>query len=282
MTAESLSQPKLAGRNLDSQALAREIRVAALHMVHKTKASHIGSGFSMADILAVLYGSVLRVTPDRMSDPHRDRLIISKGHAAATVYAALACTGFFDKRLLAEYSTNGSMLTGHVSAMVPGVEFSTGSLGHGLSVACGMALAARIDKAPWRAFCLQSDGECNEGAIWEAALFAGHHGLDNLVLMIDYNKIQSFGRVEEVLRLEPLADKWRAFGWAVAEIDGHDHAQLESRLLQLPIAGGRPQVIICHTVKGKGVSFMEDRLEWHYKSPNDEQLAAALRELGEG
>lgn len=259
--------------------LARNIRTNVLHMVHRTRASHVGSCFSMADILAVLYGGILNVSPDEPKYPFRDRLVISKGHAAAALYSVLAECGFFPIGWLDQYCDNGSPLTGHVSHQVPGVELSTGSLGHGLPVAAGMALAAKIDNAPWRTFVIQSDGECDEGSVWEAALFAGHNHLDNLVLIIDYNKIQSFGRVEDVLVLEPFADKWRSFGWEVREVDGHDHAALGTELSALPLKSGKPSVLICHTIKGKGVSFMEDQLLWHYRSPNDEQLEQALLEL---
>jgi transketolase len=235
----------------------------------------------MADILAVLYGGVLRVKPDEPAWQRRDRLIVSKGHAAAAVYAALAERGFFPRQLLETYCQDGSTLTGHISHRVPGVEFSTGSLGHGLSLACGIALAGRQGDG-FRAFVILSDGECDEGSVWEAALFASHHRLDNLAAIIDYNKIQSFGRVDEVLALEPFAAKWRAFGWTVAEIDGHDHDALRATLEAAPAEEGRPTAIIAHTVKGKGVSFMEDRLAWHYKSPSEEQLDEALRELEGG
>jgi len=260
-----------------TQALARRIRADVLAMVHRANASHVGSCFSMADMLAVLYGAILHVDPAHPRQPLRDRLVVSKGHAAAAIYAALAERGFFDRATLDQFCVNGSALTGHVSHLVPGVEFSTGSLGHGLSLACGMALAARIDQAPWRSFALLSDGECDEGSVWEAALFAGHNRLNNLTVLVDCNGIQSFGRVSEVLDLEPFADKWRSFRWAVREIDGHDHDALRGALSDLP--ADVPCVLLCRTVKGKGVSFMEDNLAWHYKSPNQEQLAAALTEL---
>lgn len=259
---------------IDTAALARHIRIDILHMVHRARASHVGSGFSIADILAVLYGGIMRVDPQRPDWAERDRLVVSKGHAAAALYAALANRGFFPREMLTSYCNNGSLLTGHVSHAVPGVELSTGSLGHGLSVAAGFALAAR--GKTWRSLALLSDGECDEGSIWEAVLFAGHHRLDNLTAIIDYNKIQSFGRVADVLDLEPFANKWLSFGWEVREIDGHDHAALRAGLAP---ASGRPLCLICHTVKGKGVAFMEDRLEWHYKSPSDEQLAIALAEV---
>ena len=257
--------------------LARQVRAHVLAMVHKANASHVGSCFSMADMLAVLYGTILRVDPALPDHPLRDRLVVSKGHAAAAIYAVLAERGFFDRAELDRFCVNGSPLTGHVSHLVAGVEFSTGSLGHGLSLAAGLALSARIDQAPWRSFALLSDGECDEGSIWEAALFAGHHRLANLTALVDCNGIQSFGRVSEVLKLEPFADKWRSFGWTVRDIDGHDHQALRAALLDPP--ADAPCVLLCRTIKGKGVSFMEDNLAWHYKSPNPDQLVAALAEL---
>jgi transketolase len=261
--------------------LARRIRAHSLRMVHKVNASHIGGCFSVTDILAVLYGTILRVDPANPDWEERDRVVLSKGHAAAALYATLAERGFFPVEWLESYCANGSQLAGHVTHYgVPGVEMSTGSLGHGLSLACGMALAGKRDRRPHRVFALLSDGECDEGSTWEAVLFAPHHGLDNLVAIVDYNKIQSFGTVKEVLDLEPLADKWRAFGWSVREVDGHDHRQIHDILCGLPFGPGRPSVVIAHTVKGKGVSFMEDTLAWHYKSPNAQQLAQALAELG--
>ncbi len=264
----------------DSVELAKRVRAQALRMVHRAQASHIGSSLSVADVLAVLYAEVLRVDPSRPEWPDRDRCILSKGHAAAAFYAVLAERGFFPHGQLESYCADGARLAGHVTHYgVPGVDWSTGSLGHGLSVACGMALAGRRDGRAYRVFAILSDGECDEGSTWEAALFAPHQRLDNLVAIVDYNKIQSFGRVKDVLDLEPLADKWRAFNWAVRELDGHDHAALRAALRAVPFEPGRPSVLIAHTVKGKGVSFMEDQLAWHYKSPDDTQLAAALAEL---
>lgn len=262
--------------------LARRIRVDTLQMLHQAKASHIGSCLSIADLLAVLYCKILRVDPSHPAWPERDRFILSKGHGGAAVYATLAETDFFPRTWLNTYCEDGTRLAGHISHYeVPGVEFSSGSLGHGLPLGCGIALAAKREKHPYRAFVLLSDGECDEGSVWEAALFAPHHRLDSLVAIIDYNKIQSFGTVKEILDLEPFAAKWRAFGWAVQEIDGHDHAQIESVLSSVPFEANRPSLIIAHTIKGKGVSFMENKLAWHYKSPNDEELAQALAELGE-
>ncbi|MEW6250689.1 MAG: transketolase [Planctomycetota bacterium] len=263
-----------------SVELARRVRAHALRMVHRADASHIGTALSMADLLAVLYTGVLRIDPARPDWPDRDRLIVSKGHGAAALYAVLAESGFFPPALLDTYCADGSPLAGHVTRHgVPGVDFSTGSLGHGLAVACGMALAGRRDGRPYRVFALLSDGECDEGSTWEAALFAPHHRLDNLTAFVDYNKIQSFGSVSEVLELEPLAAKWATFNWAVREVDGHDHAAVRAALAAVPFEPGRPSALIAHTVKGKGVSFMERNLAWHYKSPNAEQLARALAEV---
>lgn len=262
-----------------TEALARAIRADALRMVHRANASHIGSALSMCDLLAVLYSGILRVDPARPEWSERDRFILSKGHGAASAYAVLAEAGFFPVEWLETYCQDGSKLAGHLTRGVPGVEFSTGSLGHGMPVGCGLALAAKSGGAPYRVFVLLSDGELDEGSNWEAILFAPQHRLDNLVAIVDYNKIQSFGRVEEVLSLEPLADKWRAFGWAVHAIDGHDHAQITEALATVPREPGKPTAIIAHTIKGKGVGFMEDQLAWHYKSPNGEQLAQALAEV---
>lgn len=262
----------------DTRDFATRIRAHALRMVYRAKASHIGSCLSMADILATLYTQTMRIDPLRPSDPARDRFILSKGHAAAILYATLAERGFFPIAELDTYCESGSRLTGHVSHGVPGIEVSTGSLGHGLPIAVGAALGVRAQGTGARVLCLLSDGECDEGSNWEAILFAPHHKLDNLVVIVDFNKIQSFGRVSEVLELEPFADKWRAFRWNVVEVDGHDLDAL-SRTFAAPAKPGIPTVVIAHTVKGKGVSFMEDRLEWHYKSPSDEQLQQALAEL---
>lgn len=264
-----------------SSALGRSIRASTLRMTHRSRASHVGSCLSCADILAVLYASVLHVDPAAPSAAGRDRFILSKGHAAAALYATLAERGFFPKQWLEQYTADGSPLAGHaVHKGVPGVEVSTGSLGHGLPIGVGMALAAQRSGASYRVFVLMSDGECDEGSVWEAALFASHHGLENLVAIVDANEIQSFGRVSEVLSLEPFADKWRAFGWCVEEVDGHDHAALARVLGRAPGAVGKPTLVLAHTVKGKGISFMENKLEWHYRSPNDDELARALAELG--
>jgi transketolase len=263
----------------DTEALARTVRADILKMVHKAHASHVGSCLSIADILAVLYGRILNVRPAEPAWSNRDRFVLSKGHAAAALYAVLARCGFFPHDVLASFCEDGSSLTGHISHTVPGVEVSTGSLGHGLPIGLGMAVAAHRGDSPARVFVLLSDGECDEGAVWEAAMFAGHHGISNLTVIVDYNRLQSFGRVADVLDLEPLREKWRAFKWGVRELDGHDHPALAQALSDVPFEANRPSVLLCHTVKGKGVSFMEDRLEWHYKSPDDSQLARALAEV---
>ena len=262
-----------------SEALAIQIRCDVLEMVHRARAAHVASSLSVVDILAVLYGEILHHRPHDPGWDGRDRLILSKGHAAAAGYAALARVGYFPPELLEGYCANGSPLAGHLtaSADAPGVELSTGSLGHGLPVGAGMSLYASRTGASHRVFVVLSDGECDEGSTWEAALFGAHHRLANLCAVVDYNRIQSFGRVEDVLGLEPFADKWRAFGWDVNEVDGHDHGALQAILGTTHPT--KPRVIIAHTVKGKGVSFMEDDLLWHYRNPDDEQLAKALAEI---
>jgi transketolase len=263
-----------------SRELSKAIRRHVLLMTHRANSSHVGSCLSMADVLAVLYATVLRKKATQPDWPDRDRFILSKGHGAAAIYAVLAETGFFPTAWLETYCQDGSRLAGHITHHgVPGVEVSTGSLGHGLSLACGMALAGKHDSRPSRVFVLLSDGECDEGSTWEAALFAPHHYLDNLVGIVDYNKIQSLGRVDEVLKLDPLLDKWRAFRWSVREIDGHNHEQILEALTNVPWEPGKPSCLIAHTVKGKGVSFMENQLAWHYKSPKAEELRSALAEL---
>ncbi len=263
-----------------AQELAKKVRIHALKMANSGGGSHIGSALSIADILAVLYTEILHLDPKNPKLEQRDRFVLSKGHAGAALYATLAETGFFPVSKLATHYQDGSDLCGHVSHKgIPGVEVSTGSLGHGLSLATGMALAAKIDQKKHRIFTLLSDGECDEGSTWEAVLFAAHHHLDNLIAIIDYNKIQSLDTVADTLELEPLADKWRSFGWQVQEVDGHNHQQLQSGLSALPLESDCPSVIICHTVKGKGVSFMENTVLWHYRVPRGEEFAAALQEL---
>ncbi len=272
----------MAARNWSEESieLARRVRLHVVRMTARAGASHVGSGLSMADILAVLYGAVLAVEPQQPQASDRDRFVLSKGHGAAALYATLAESGFFPLEWLDHFGADNQPLAGHVTRTgVPGIEASTGSLGHGLSMALGMALAARADKNGARVFALLSDGELDEGSTWEAVMLAGHLQPTNLTAVIDYNDIQSFGRVREVLDLDPLADKWRACCWRVSEVDGHDHQALRTALDSPPAAA--PHVVIAQTVKGKGVSFMEDRLEWHYRVAKDELLDQALADLGE-
>lgn len=262
----------------NTEKLASRARENALRMVHRAKASHIGSALSVVDILAVLYGQVLVKNPANPNWQQRDRFILSKGHACAAVYAILALVGYYPVAKLESYGDDNSWLMNHISHHVPGVEFSTGSLGHGLPFAVGKALAAKKKTECWRTFVLVSDGEMGEGSNWEGLLFAGHHQLNNLTIIIDYNNLQSLGTVDETLRLAPLAKKIEVFGCATIEIDGHDHSELKKALTI--VNKSKPTVIIAHTIKGKGVGFMENRIEWHYKNPNDEELLRALTELG--
>lgn len=261
------------------RSLAKAIRRHALHMTHWGKSSHIGSVFSSADILAVLYAKVLKVDPANPKWADRDRFILSKGHAGAGVYAALAEMGFMPVETLRQHYQDGSILSGHISHKgVPGVELSTGSLGHGLPVATGIAYAGKLDRKSHRVVVLMSDGECDEGSNWEAILFAGHHQLSNLVVVVDYNKIQSLKPTEDTIGLEPFADKWRAFRWDVISVDGHDHAALEAALV-VDSTRSKPLVLLADTTKGKGVSFMENSVLWHYRTAQGGEFAAALAEL---
>ncbi len=259
--------------------LARAIRCQCLQMTHRGKSGHVGSMLSMADLLAVLYTSILKVDPANPKWPERDRFILSKGHGGAAVYAVLAERGFFPKDWLNTYYLDNGKLAGHISHHVPGVEFSTGSLGHGLPVAVGMALAARQAGKKHRVFCLLSDGDCNEGSTWEAIAFAAQHHFDNLTVIVDYNRVQALGKMEDVIELEPFARKLEDFRWAVREIDGHDYVQIETALNQVPFAPGKPSWLLARTTKGKGVSWMENTVACHYGAVNDEQLAKALKEL---
>jgi len=259
---------------------ATQIRAEAGQMVTRARASHLGGALSMADILAVLYGAVLRHRPEEPGWAFRDRFLLSKGHSCTALYATLALRGFFPRAELESYGRDGSRLMAHVSHHVPGVEFSTGSLGHGLGFALAPTPSPRRDGQSWRTFALLSDGELDEGSNWEGFLFAPQHRLDNLVVIIDYNKIQSLGSVAEVLELHPLADKLRSFRWAVREVDGHDVAALHRELASVPWEAGRPSCLVAHTVKGRGVSFMADQLAWHYKSPDAQQCREALQQLG--
>lgn len=265
---------------MNSTDLSWRIRRHGIEMTHISKGSHIGSILSVSDIVAVLYADVANVDPNDPERDDRDRIILSKGHAGAAMYAALAEKGFFDVAELGTHYANGSRLSGHVSHKgVPGVEFSTGSLGHGLSVAAGMAYAAKKDGKTHRVFVILGDGECDEGSVWEAALVANHYKLDNLVAVIDHNRMQSLDFCEDTIALEPFADKWRAFGWTVLTVDGHDHDQLRPAFAHAQASPG-PTAIIAETVKGKGISFMENDILWHYRFPHEgEEYDSAVAEL---
>lgn len=263
-----------------SEAVARQLRRDTILMLQRSKTSHIGSCLSMADALAVLYRDVLKLDPRDPNWPGRDIFLQSKGHAAAILYACLARYGYLDAAELGRFCQDGAKLGGHVTTYsAPGVEFSFGSLGHALPVGAGMAIGAKRKEQTRCIFVILSDGECDEGSNWETALFAAHHNLNNLCVVVDSNRIQSFGTVEEVLRLEPLAAKWRDFGWDTVEIDGHDHQALHEAFTRLG-KEPKPLCIIARTVKGRGASGMENALLWHYRSPTKEEAEAALDELG--
>ena len=267
-------------KTADLAAIAARIRARVVEMSHTAETPHLGSSLSCADMLVAAYWDFLRIDPAHPLAPYRDRFILSKGHAATALYATLAERGFFDPKLLDTYNEDGATLPEHPGLQcVPGVEAATGSLGHGLPIALGMALAARIQQRPSRCLVLMSDGECEEGSVWEAAMFAPAQKLDTVTVMIDYNKWQATGRSDEIMALAPLAEKWRAFGWDACELDGHDLAALLAALKREPDGTGRPRAIICHTVKGKGVSFMEDDNNWHYRIPTAEEVEKARVEL---
>lgn len=262
---------------MDTINLSKKIRIEVLKMVNRSGASHIGPILSIVDILVVLYSKILNFDALNPLLNSRDRFILSKGHAGAAIYAVLAEFGFFKKERLLDYCQDGSVFSGHVSKFnIPGVEFSTGSLGHGLSVASGIALRAKMDNLDYRVFSILGDGELDEGSNWEALMLAAHKKLDNLSIIIDRNNLQSINTTESTLALEPLAIKIRAFGWEVHEIDGHDHEALEKAL---KIKNSHPVCIIANTVKGKGVSFMENNIEWHYRTPLGDDFERAISEI---
>lgn len=261
--------------------VARVIRTTSLEMVHRAKLGHPGGDMSSADILAVLYSAILKVNPAMPRDPARDRFVMSKGHCSAAFYATLAEFGFFPRERLLDYMKPLSALNGHPDRnKVPGVEANTGPLGHGLPVSVGMAKAAKITGAPWRVFVLTGDGELQEGSNWEAAMSAAQFKLDNLTIIVDRNLLQQGDTTEDTVGLEPLSERWRSFGWTVREVDGHDVAALANALGSVPFESARPNCVIARTHKGRGISFMEDRVEWHHRVPTDAELAAAFEELG--
>jgi len=271
-------------RRNDPVALIREkalwIRRRSFRMVYEAQLGHPGGDFSSADLLAALYFGVLRYDPKTPDDPGRDRFVMSKGHCTGAFYSVLAAAGFFPEDVLDTYMQPMSRLNGHPNRnYLPGVETNTGPLGHGLPVAVGIAIAGQLDSAGYRTFVLTGDGEQQEGSNWEAALTAGHRKLENLTLIIDRNRLQQGARTEDTAGLDPLDDKWRAFGWHVEIVDGHDHRQIHS-VLSAPAKGrGRPLCVIANTVKGKGVSFMHDNVAWHHGVPNREQFEQAMLEL---
>jgi transketolase len=265
---------------MDLKETAKEVRKKILKTTFNAYTCHISSSLSCVEILTFLYFKLMKINPKNPWDEKRDRFILSKGHAVASLYSVLTQRGFFSEKILQSYCKNGSKLPGHSTyRCAPGVETSTGSLGHGLPMSVGIALSGKMDKKEYRVFTMISDGECDEGSNWEAALFASHHKLDNLTVIIDYNNLQAFGKTNEILNLEPLADKWESFGWEVKEIDGHNFKEIEKAFSKIPFKKGKPSLLIAHTVKGKGVSFMENKLEWHYYNLDQEKYQKALNDI---
>jgi transketolase len=261
----------------ESRVAARRIREIILHQSKRANVGHIGSALSVADILAVLYTDVLRIGDP--GDPARDRFILSKGHASLALYAALSLRGWISREMLDSFCQDGSILGVHPDRAVPGVDFSTGSLGQGLSMGVGAALAVRLAERRHRVFVLVSDAECNTGVLWEAVMFAAHHRLSNLVVIVDANGQQALGYTRDVLNLAPLADRWRAFGWDAQEIDGHDTQAIARAVEALSNESGAPHVLVARTVFGKGVSYMEGQIKWHYWPMSDQEYAQALAEV---
>lgn len=265
---------------MTSQQLAWKIRRHGIEMTHLSGGSHIGSILSVADIIAVLYTDIMKYNPQNLEWEKRDRIILSKGHAGASIYAALAEKGFFSVEELKTHYRNGSRLSGHVSHYLPGIELSTGSLGHGLSVGAGMAYAAKKDKKGYKTYVVLGDGECDEGSVWEAALFANHFRLNNLIAVVDYNHMQSLDYCDNTMEITPFAEKWRAFGWHVIEVDGHKHDQLRKSFISVENSDCKPTVILANTVKGKGIPFMENDILWHYRFPHEGwEYECAVNEL---
>ncbi|MDB5084540.1 MAG: transketolase [Bacilli bacterium] len=256
-----------------------QIRMDVLQLIHGAQTGHTGGSLSNSDILTVLYYSVMRHDPSRANWPGRDRFIASKGHSVESLWCILADLGYFPKEELKTYCQFGTRLIGHPNNKVPGIEMNTGALGHGLSISVGMAMGAKMNGEPYRVFCLMGDGEQAEGSIWEAAMAAAHYKLDNLIGIIDRNRLQISGGTEDVMGLEPLGSKWEAFGWQVTQVDGNDIPGLSDVLHAVPLQRGKPTLIIANTVKGKGVSFAENQPEWHHHVPNDVELRLALEQL---
>ena len=258
------------------KSLAFEARKEIVRMTSIAKASHVASALSVVDVLSFLYSGAANINPENINNSERDIVILSKGHSASALYSVLALQGFFPKSWLDDYCKDGAPLGGHVTFKgVPGVELSTGSLGHGLPYGLGIAMSRKLDEAAGKVFVVMSDGECDEGTTWESAMIANHFNLSNLIVFIDRNRIQSLAGTEETLQLEPFADKWQSFGWSVKSIDGHDYSEMEQAITNIE----KPTVVIANTTKGKGVEFMQDSVLWHYKSPNEEELNLALKEI---
>lgn len=265
--------------HLNSIELSKELRKLALEMVFRSKASHIGSALSIADILSVLYFNFLKVYPTEPNHPKRDILILSKGHACVALYAVLGLKGFFELKDLETYGMDNSNFMNHISHKVNGVEFSTGSLGHGLPFALGKALGSKMKNNNNKIVVILGDGELDEGSNWEALLFASHHKINNLLVIIDYNNLQSLTTIDQTLNLQPLKQKFESFGCNVIEINGHDHGILLKSFIESNTCENKPTVIIAKTIKGKGISFMENKVKWHYSSPNENELIQALKEI---
>ena len=273
MNVTKTVSPVLDGRSL-------ELRRRIGHVLGRGGRGHVGTSLSLVEILRVLYDKVLRYDAKNPRWPQRDRFLLSKGHGCLALYVMLQEKGFFPEEELWKFCSFDGILGGHPDPKVPGIEVSTGSLGHGLPIGVGMALNAKYEKAPHRVFVVLGDGECDEGSVWEAAMSAAKHKLDNLVVLIDYNKHQSYASTYEVLDLEPFSDKWTSFGFNCREVDGHDVAALERVLASTPFASGKPNAIICHTIKGKGISFAENNLKWHHKSSvKDSDVQELLKAL---
>jgi len=262
---------------MTSEQLANRIKLKVWNMAYKAKASHMGGNFSVADAIAVLYHDIAKVDPQNPKDENRDRIILSKGHCCAVMYAVLAEYGFFNEKDLDTFGENGSIFSCHISCKVPGVEFSSGSLGHGAAVAAGIALNGKIKNKDYKVFAIVGDGECNEGSIWEMIMFAGHNKLSNFTVIVDSNKMQAMGETNDIVNLDPMSEKWRSFGWYAIDVDGHNHNELRNAFNEC--TNGKPKVIISHTIKGHGISFMENNLWWHYQIPFGDYYEKAVKEL---
>ncbi|MBN1526359.1 MAG: transketolase [Candidatus Omnitrophica bacterium] len=258
--------------------LSRKIRLSVLDMIHRTKSPHIGSSLSAVDILVALYFEIMNIDPKGQCGKNKDRFILSKGHACAALYAVMAERGIIDADTINGFARNGGALEQHPNKHhCEGIEVSTGSLGHGLSIGAGMALSGKVDRKAYKVYVLLSDGEMNEGSVWEAVMFAAHQGLDNLIALVDANKIQAMGCTKDIIGLDPISEKWRSFGWHVQDIDGHDFREIINAFKN--IMPGKPNAIILNTSKGKGVSFMENNVLWHYRSPDEVEYRDARKEL---